>query len=676
MQIGVRSFLSLLILIAFTPLALAEAPVSGIHAAVDAAVAKVKPALVRIHVVSTNYRDGRAIKQQSSGSGVVITPEGHVITNHHVAGHATRLVCTLSNREEVDAVLVGKDPLTDLAVIKLTPANPQTFPTVEFGDSDAARVGDHVLAMGSPLALSQSVTLGIISNAEMVMPKWYGPFGAVRMDGEDVGSLVRWIAHDAQIFGGNSGGPLIDLNGDIIGINEISMGLGGAIPGNLAKDIANELIATGEIRRSWLGISIQPRLKQSSEERGVLIRSAMAGSPAAKAGFKAGDMLVELAGQPINVRFQEEVPAFNRLALGLSIGEPVKAVVLREGKEVSLMVTPEFREQMIPDEHEMKQWGLTCRDLSYVISKEMKRDNTDGILVTSVRPGGPVGDAKPSISNDDVITHINGQAVDTVEAFREVTSVLTKDITDPITVLVTFDRKSDTYITVVSVGIEETPDPALNVKKAWLPISTQVISRDIARMFGDPELTGFRVTQVYKGSTAETAGLQVGDLILSVDSVKLTASAPEDFEELPALIREYRAGTKVELQVRRDSEVRSLPIELVLSPKEVREMKKYTNEDFEFSVREIGYADRTLEKWDDDKSGVLVEDIRSGGWADLGQLYVGDLIMAVNGTSIGSPDELKDLMKEIQNTKPDYVVIKVLRGIHTAFVELEPKWEY
>src|SRR4030095_4155853 len=204
---------------------------------VDSAIARVRPALVRIRVVSTEFSEGREIKQQSVGSGAIITKDGYIITNHHVAGHAARMFCTLWNREEVDDELIGPDAMTDISVIKLKPDSPREFQYVGFGDSTKMRVGDNVLAMGSPMALSQSVTLGIISNVEMIMPRFFGG-SRFRLDGEDVGSLVKWIGHDAPIYGGNSGGPLVNLDGDIIGINEISFGLGGAIPGNLAKSVA------------------------------------------------------------------------------------------------------------------------------------------------------------------------------------------------------------------------------------------------------------------------------------------------------------------------------------------------------------------------------------------------------------------------------------------------------
>lgn len=263
-----------------------------LRAFIEAADDKVRQALVRIRVVSIEFHGGREVKRQEVGSGVIITKDGYIITNHHVAGHTARIFCTLWNREEIEAELIGTDPLTDIAVIKLKPGDKRLFTPAVFGDSSLLQVGDPVLAMGSPMALSQSVTLGIISNTQMIMPRFWGEYGRFQLDGEDVGSLVRWIGHDAAIYGGNSGGPLCNLRGEIVGINEISFGLGGAIPGNLAKTVAFDLIARGKITRSWLGIDPQPLFKEWKSARGVLIAGVQDHSPAAKAGLLPGDILL------------------------------------------------------------------------------------------------------------------------------------------------------------------------------------------------------------------------------------------------------------------------------------------------------------------------------------------------------------------------------------------------
>jgi serine protease Do len=652
----------------------AEAP-PDLRQAVRHAVAEVKPALVRIQVVSTRYYDGREYKYQSAGSGVIVRSNGYIVTNHHVAGHATRLLVTLANKEEVEAELVGKDPLTDIAVIKLE-GDRNDYPTAGWGDSTAVNVGDYVLAMGSPMSLSQSVTLGIVSNTELVMPEWFGPYGRVEQDGEDVGSLVRWIAHDAQIYGGNSGGPLVNLEGRIVGINEISVGgLGGAIPGNLAQSVAEDLIERGNVRRAWLGIMVQPRLENDGREKGVLVSGALEDTPAEEAGFEPGDLLVRAAGETVDVQFPEQLPGFNQLMADLPIGEKVEFVVLRGGEEKTLKATPIEREKAAPEQHELKQWGITVRDISFMIAKQLKRDDQDGVLVTSVRPGGPAGAAKPSIESRDVIISVDGKEVKNLEDLAEITAELTEGAEDPVPTTVEYDRETQRYLTVVSVGIEELEDPGLEVKKAWLPVETQVLTRDISEQLPQPDLSGFRVTQVYEETTAQKAGLQVGDYILAVDGERLTADAPEDYDDLPQLIRQYPVGAEVELRILRDGAVMELPVELMLSPDLPREMKSYKDENFEFTVRNITFFDRAENKWPQEQHGVLVEEVESGGWADVALLMPGDLIIQVEGEKAVDVENFEKKMEAIEEEQAESVVFLVRRDIGTQFIEIEPEWQ-
>lgn len=654
--------------------ALAPAP-EALRATIDRAVEAIRPALVRIHVVETYYSEGRELKYEASGSGVVITEAGHIVTNHHVAGHAKSLKVTFWDKEEFAARLVGTDPLTDIAVIQIEGAGDRSFATAQFGDSATVRVGDSVLAMGSPLALSQSVTLGIMSNTEMIMPAWMQRGGGLELDGEDVGSLVRWFGHDAAIFGGNSGGPLVNLSGEIIGINEIDLGLGGAIPGNLARDVADQLMEKGKIVRAWLGLDVQPRLKHAVGDTGVLVSGTVVGSPAERSGFRAGDRLVRLQDQTVDVRFAEQLPEFNRLVASLPIGQEITAEVVRGADTLTLKVTPEEREPQQPKEYELKQWGLTVRDISSLMARELKRDNSEGVLVTSVRPGGPAGDAKPAVQAKDILVSVGDVPVRNVAELQAVTETITKDATEPVSTLTTFERKAAEFLTVVKVGVKELQDPGLEVKKAWLPVKTQVITRDIAELLGDPELTGFRITHVFAGSTAEKAGLEVGDLILAVDEEVMTASAPEHYEDLPVLIRQYSVGTSANLKIRRGTETTVVPVELVRSPKLDREMKKYRDEDFEFTVRDITFFDRADEQWEKVEEGVLVEQVVSGGWAALGQLTTGDLILEVSGVPTPDVETVMNTMHKLAEEKPKSVVFKVLRGIHTLFIELEPKWD-
>jgi serine protease Do len=557
----------------------------------------------------------------------------------------------------------------------LKPEKPREFTPAAFGDSSGLRVGDYVLAMGSPMALSQSVTLGIISNTEMIMPRFFGPFAQFKLDGEDVGALVRWIGHDAPIYGGNSGGPLVNLRGEIVGINEIKFGLSGAIPANLAKNVAEQIMTRGKIQRSWLGIDVQPLFKHAQGQKGVLISGVLKDSPAGNAGLMPGDLLLRLGGAATDVRYDEQMPDFMRLATGLTIGKEVTAVVQRGNKEITLRLTPTERGELYPKQQELKQWGLTVRNLSFLIAKEMKRATLDGVLVTSVRPGGPAGEAKPSLDSSDVIVEVGGTPVKNVQDLIDLTRKLTEGKTEPVPVVVTFERKANRYLAVVRVGIQELKDPGLEVTKAWLPVETHAISREIAQQIGQPALKGFYLTRVYPDSTAERAGLKAGDFIVAVDGEKLTATGPEYEDELSTLIRQYDVGKTVELTVLRDKAEQKISVELARSPRQRREMKKYRNDDFEFTVRDVSFFDAAEEQWRNDQRGALVEEVKSGSWAELGALSAGDLILEVDGQTVDNVDALRREMERVASGKKAVVRMKVLRGIHTAYLEIEPNWK-
>ncbi|MCL6519469.1 MAG: PDZ domain-containing protein [Armatimonadetes bacterium] len=659
------------LLATFTPLqaAAGEMPSKLVRDAIEKAVMAVKPALVRIHVVSAEYYEGKESKSESFGSGFIISKEGYVITNHHVAGDAKQIICTLANKEEIDAELVGTDPMTDIAVIKLLPPTKRVFPTAKFGDSSKIKVGDYVFAMGSPLAFSQSVTMGVVSNTELVIPETWGM--DFKLDGEDVGSMVRWIGHDAAIYGGNSGGPLVNLNGEVIGINEIRIGLGGAIPSNLAKQVSEQIIKHGKIIRSWIGVCVQPLLKSTKVKNGVLISGVISGSPAEKAGIKSGDILLKIGGRDVSVRFKEELPPFNQIMAALPIGKPVKAVILRNGKQIVVSIVPEEREPALARPQEFKQWGICASNITFLKAKELKRNSRNGVLVRSVRPGGPAGTAKPNLKEDDVIIEVGGKPVNNINDLAKLTEEITKDKTEPTPTLVAFERSSEKFLTVVKVGIRELKDPGLELSKAWLPVSTQVLTRDLAKVLGIEGKMGVRVTKVYPNAKID---LRVGDIITKVDGELVPASQPEDEEVLSTMIRQYPIGSKVELTVLHNNEEIKVPVELPASPKLPREMKKYQDINFDFIVRDIAFLDRVEEGWPENQEGVIVESVSEGGWAALGNLLIGDLICTVDNQQVKNVQEFQKIMARIANEKRKMVVFQIKRGIQEMFIEIRPTW--
>jgi len=581
----------------------------------------------------------------------------------------------LSDRQEVRAKLVGTDALSDLAVLKIDRndlRNPDApLPVAKFGDSSTVEVGDVVLAMGSPAGISQSVTQGIVSNTEMISPR-----GSMRLDGEAVGEIVRWIGHDAIIFGGNSGGPLVNLKGEIIGINEVGIGsLGGAIPANLAKKVSDELIATGRVRRSWTGLEPQPLLKSMDVDAGVLVGGVIADSPAATAGLQAGDIITQVNGTNIEAsRAPEDLPVFNRLILEAPIGSEIQLEGLRDGKEMKWTVTTIEREPAEPREKELLSWGMTARDLTDLAAKEMMRDDSEAVMVQSLRSGGGAAAAKPAIRGGDLILAVDSKPTPDLASLIAVTETITEGKTEPVPVLVSYEHDGQNYLTVVEVGPEPDVDRPGIAKKAWIGVDTQVISSDLAEALQIPGTKGIRVTRVHQDSKAEAAGLQVGDLILKLDGDVIQASRPEDADTFSSLIRQYKIGSEVALAVRRGSEELEVKVTLESGHKSTSDLASYECDSLEFTARDIGQEDRVARRLPENFHGVLITSIVSAGWASLGGLTSGDMILSMNGEPVESIETLKEMVAEIEKDKSTLITIFVRNGISTRYVELEPTW--
>jgi serine protease Do len=671
-------FISLLGCCGKTAIANDIVPQGRTEPTIEKAISSVYPALVQIYVLTLKYEDGRERKSQAAGSGAIITPEGLVVTNHHVVGRAATIKCVLSTGEEIDASLVGTDPLGDIAVVKLdlssrrAGAPPLAF--ARFGDSDELKVGDPVLAMGCPRALSQSVTRGIVSNKDMTIPSILNR--KLELEGEDVGSLVKWIGHDAQIFPGNSGGPLVNLRGEIVGINEIELGLGGAIPSNIAKAISQELISQGRVRRAWIGAEFQPQLKSALDAvvPGVLVSGVLPDSPAKRAGIKAGDIVSLVDGQAVNVRFQQEMPAFTQSIASKDIGKPIELKIVRDHRELTLSVLAELRDEAKAKDVEAKDWGLTVRRLSLFETKELGRTDRKGVLVGSVRSGGPADQSQPTLDVNDVITHVNGKSIEDIDSFIKITAEVTREKTEPVPVLVAFERRGDRELTVVNIGIRRSQAPPAEVEKAWLPIAYRVLSNKLAATLNLKGVKGVRVIQVYPDSVAQTAGFQVGDIITHINDRLIEASESQDSRIFETMLRTYSAGTKAEFAVIRDGQNIKIASALISAPKAERELNTYDDIVLEFKARDIAFLDRIQRRWGKEETGALVTETDQGGWASVAGLRADDLIQAVDGHPVSDVKELKSALSATYQKQPRHIAFLVRRGIHTLFIELEPKW--
>lgn len=635
---------------------------------------KVYQSIVRIEVISERGSGGRMMKSRSTGSGVIVSPDGLVVTNHHVAGKATRLNCRLYNGEEIMADLLGADAMTDLAVLKLRfkgkKNGSQKLSVAKFGNSDNVKVGDLCYAMGSPAGLSQSITQGIISNLAMISPMK----GSFRLDGENVGELVRWLGHDAVIFPGNSGGPLIDKNGFIIGINEVGIGsLGGAIPSNLAKEVSDELAQHGHVSRSWTGLECQPVI--DPEVKGILVSGVIKNSPADKSKIAPGDIITSFAGKMVNARIPEDLPLFNQLAYGIVPGTTIDITGTRKGKTMKWELKSEVRESAFAKEVELKSWGLTVRNFTLMSSLEARRKDTKGVQVHSVNRGGPSSSAKPNLLPGDIITKVGEEAIQSVNQLILESKKITRGKKDPVSTIVEFERNLAKLITVVKLGPEPKESQPLEAWKPWLGVSTQVLTRDLtSAMKLSVQTKGVRIAQVYPDTPAHRGGLLAGDLLFRIDGQIIAANRTEDSEVFRNMIKEYKTDSSIQVSGLRDRKPLDLNITLAKRPPPPNELPKLKDKTFEFTIREISFADRVNARLNKNQSGLIVENVEPAGWAALAGLRQGDLMLKMEGKTLKTVNEFQKLMKNLVKMKSEQIILFVKRGIHTIYIEVQPDW--
>ena len=365
----------------------------------------------------------REFIQRAQGSGFIISKDGYILTNNHLVGEAEDVRVELVDGRSVDAEVVGTDPESDVAVIKIDSDN---LKPIELGDSDALEVGEWVLAIGNPLGLSHTVTAGIVS--------------AKGRSGLRIASYENFIQTDAAINMGNSGGPLVNLDGQAVGINTAIIGPGGgnigigfAIPINMARDIAEQLMDTGSIERGYLGVlpqEITPEMAEVfglDEAKGVAIPQVTEGSAADKGGLKSGDVILEFDGEPVESETQ-----FRNLVASRKPGKPVQIVVWRDGKRKSLTVRldkrpplEELQEQQRSAGDETKRLGLTVQNLTPDLAEQLGYEGRAGVVVTQVVPGSEA--AEKGLEQGDLILEVNRNQVQNTRQFRSAVAKASED---------------------------------------------------------------------------------------------------------------------------------------------------------------------------------------------------------------------------------------------------------
>jgi len=348
----------------------------------------------------------------SLGTGFAISADGYIITNDHVVAEVDKIEVHFMEGEVLEAEVVGRDPKTDLALIRVE--TDEELPFLPLGDSDSVRPGDWVVAIGNPFGLAHTVTAGIVSAKHRV----------INTD-PDPRRFDDFIQTDAAINPGNSGGPLINMKGEVIGIataiNPRANTIGFAVPVNIAKQILPQLRATGRVSRGWLGVYIQAIDEDTAElmglkdRKGALVSKVEPDAPAAKAGIERGDVIVEFDGQPV-----DEMDQLPRIVAATPVGSKIEVKALRKGKKKSFSVEigelePGERVASTTQEELPGAYGLHVQNITPDVAKHLDLADLEGVLITTVEPGSTAEEA--GLRRGDVILEVNQEAVSEVGAF-------------------------------------------------------------------------------------------------------------------------------------------------------------------------------------------------------------------------------------------------------------------
>ncbi len=381
--------------------------------------------VVRLDVREASFTNGMKQTIRGVGSGVILDQEGYILTNAHVVGpNVEEILVTLPNLERVSAEVVGWDHWTDLALVRMDTQDLErrgiTFSHSAFGDSDQLFAGQTVYAVGTPNGLTRTVTKGIISNQNRYFA------GSSQISGYETGYFNTWLQTDAAINPGNSGGPLVNSSGQVIGINTRSYlgsnNLSFAVPSRIALEVLPQLKAKGSVTRSYIGLKPAPLQDLENffgidANVGMLVDSVDPGSPAEEAGLRAGDIVLQMNGQPLDVRFPEQMPPVLHRISEYPLGKSLSFQVLRNGNELDFSVVTEKLESRVGERWAFEKWGISVEDVSRAFAREQQLKTDDGVLITGVLQAFPA--EQSGISAGDIVLSINRKKVDSLTSLKD-----------------------------------------------------------------------------------------------------------------------------------------------------------------------------------------------------------------------------------------------------------------
>ena len=394
------------------PLACALATVGCISSTPDfrevvsEAKAAVAPAVVFIRVIYNDTESGRDRKGIASGSGVIVSKDGELLTNHHVIDKTSEIRCQLADGRAFPAKIVGKDKDLDIALLKLDLPEGTDIPVARLSPR-RLDVGEVVLAMGAPWGLARSVSMGIVSCNDRFL--------------EDCGDYTLWYQTDAAISPGNSGGPLVDTSGLVVGLNargNMYGAQGFTIPSETILEILPDLRKYGEAHWSWFGFRLQPledfkRNIRFDAKEGALVADVEQGSPAAKAGLRPNDLLLSVDGEKMTARFWEDIPAIERRLGRKEFEKPCALKIVRDGKEVEVAVAPTEKGRVEGEEFVCVRWGLTAKEINRFYNPDLHFFAPEGgVYVSGLAWDGNADNC--GFHENDVVVSIGGKAVKTV----------------------------------------------------------------------------------------------------------------------------------------------------------------------------------------------------------------------------------------------------------------------